>query len=108
MKINIEETLKEMLSAMKLVASEHWKEVESTASAFLQRRKQRLEMLATMRINGELSQEKFKSRLEDEKKILEAEINAMAVLSKAITQRAVNSAIDILEKAVEKAVSGIL
>jgi hypothetical protein len=108
MKINIEETLKEMLTAMKLVATEHWKDVESTAKAFLERRKQRLELLATMRINGELSQEKFKSRLEDEKKILEAELNAMAVLSKAITQKAVNSAIDILEKTVEKAVSGIL
>ncbi|NCU32071.1 MAG: hypothetical protein EOM23_03865 [Candidatus Moranbacteria bacterium] len=108
MKFDIEETLKEMLAAMKGVAEQHWKDVESTASGFLQRRKERLEMIAILRINGELSPEKFKSRLEDEKLILEAELNALAVLSKAITQKAVNSAIEILEKTVEKAISTIL
>jgi hypothetical protein len=108
MKFNIEGTLQDMLSAMKGVAKDHWQDVEATASSFLQRRKERLEMLATMRINGELSQEKFESRLQDEKLILEAEINALAVLSKAITQKAVNAAMDTLEKAVSKAISGVI
>jgi hypothetical protein len=108
MKFNIEGTLQDMLSAMKGVAKDHWKDVEATASNFLQRRKERLEMLATMRINGELSQEKFESRLQDEKLILEAEINALTVLSKAITQKAVNAAMDTLEKAVSKAISGVI
>lgn len=108
MKFNIDETLKDMLASMKGVASEHWKDVEDTASSFFRRRKERLEMLATMRINGELSQEKFESRLKDEKLILEAELNALAVLSKAITQKAVNAAMDTLEKAVSKAISGLI
>ena len=53
-----------------------------------------------MTITNKLSQEDFESRLEDEKLILEAELNAVAVVSKAITQNAVNSAINILRIAV--------
>lgn len=108
MNLNIEEVLKEMLAVMSGVAKEHWKDVESVSTNFLNRKKERLEMLAKMRISGEITQARFESRLEDEKLILEAELNALAVLSKAITQKAVNGAIDVLTKAVEKVISGIL
>ncbi len=108
MQFNIEETLTGMLSAMKLVASDHWKDVEAVSRNFYNRKKERLEMIAKMRISGELSQAKFESRLEDEKLILEAEINALAVLSKAITQKAVNAAMDVLQKSVEKIIDGVL
>jgi len=108
MKFNIEETLNEMLSVMRGVAKEHWKDMESVTMNFFNRKKERLEMLAKMRISGEITQARFESRLEDEKLILEAELNAIAVLSKAITQKAINGAIDVLEKAVTKAVGAIL
>lgn len=108
MQFNTEETLVGMLSAMKLVASDHWKDVEAVSKNFYNRKKERLEMMAKMRISGELSQAKFESRLADEKLILEAEINALAVLSKAITQKAVNAAMDVLQKSVEKIIAGVL
>jgi len=108
MKFNIDETLKEMLAVMRAVAKEHWKDMESVSTNFFNRKKERLEMLAKMRISGEITQARFESRLEDEKLILEAELNAIAVLSKAITQKAINGAIDVLEKAVTKAVGAIL
>lgn len=104
MNFNIEETLKEMLDVMQNVAKEHWKDVEAVSVNFLNRKKERLELLAKMRITGEINQARFESRLEDEKLILEAELNALAVLSKAITQKAVNAAIDVLTKAVTKAI----
>jgi hypothetical protein len=108
MKFDIEETLNEMLVAMKGVAEEHWKDLEAVSIDFFNRKKERLEMLAKLRISGEINQARFESRLEDEKLILEAELNALAVLSKAITQKAVNKAIDVLSKAVEKTISGLL
>jgi uncharacterized protein YdaU (DUF1376 family) len=108
MNFNIEETLNEMLSVMRGVAKEHWKDMESISMNFFNRKKERLEMLAKMRISGEITQARFESRLEDEKLILEAELNALATLSKAITQKAINGAIDVLEKAVAKAVGAIL
>ena len=65
-------------------------------------------MLAELRISGELSEEKFQSRLKDEKLVLEAELHAIAVISKAIAQRATNGAIEVLEKAIRTAISTIL
>lgn len=108
MNFNIEQTLKEMLTVMSGVAKEHWKDVEAVSVNFFNRKKDRLEMLAKMRISGEITQARFESRLEDEKLILEAELNAIAVMSKAITQKAVNGAIDVLQKTVEKIISGVL
>lgn len=108
MNFNIEDTLKEMLSVMRGVAKEHWKDMESVSVNFFNRKKERLEQLAKMRISGEITQARFESRLEDEKLILEAELNALATLSKAITQKTVNEAIDVLENAVAKAISAVL
>ena len=104
MKFDINEILADMLSAIKGTVEDNWDEVKSTATQFLQRKKERLELLAELRINNELSQEKFVSRLADEKLIAEAELHAIAVISKAIAQKAANAAMDILEKAVKIAV----
>lgn len=100
----LDPTLGEMLNTIKNIVGKHWKDIESTARKFLENRKNRLAKLAEMRISGQLSQEKFESRLQDEAMIFEAEINALQVLAKAITQKAVNAAIDVFIKAVEKAV----
>lgn len=48
------------------------------------------------------------SRLEDEKLIVETELHAIAVITKAIAQKAANAAMDVLEKAVKVAVSGVI
>lgn len=40
--------------------------------------------------------------------MLEAELNALAVVSKAVVQKAANAAIDVLSKAVNAAISNIL
>jgi len=108
MSFNINEVSSDMLSAIKGVVDDNWPTVKSTAAQFLQNRKERLELLAELRIKGEINQEKFESRLLDEKLILEAELNALAVLSKAIAQNAANAAIEILEKAVATAISAAI
>ncbi|MCK5170787.1 MAG: hypothetical protein KAQ75_12995 [Bacteroidales bacterium] len=108
MDFDINEVLSDMLSAIKGTVEDNWDEVKSTASQFLQRKKERLELLAELRIAGELSQEKFESRLKDEKLIVEAELHAIAVISKAIAQKAANAAMDILVKAVTAVISAVL
>lgn len=105
MEFDINEILADMLSAIKETVKDNWSEVKSTANKFLERKKERLELLAELRINNELSQEKFESRLADEKLIVEAELHAIAVISKAIAQKAANKAIDVLEKAVRVAIN---
>ena len=49
----------------------------------------------------------FVKRLADEKKILESELHALAVISKSMAQKAANAAIDVLENAVFKAINAI-
>jgi hypothetical protein len=104
MSFNINEVSSDMLSAIKGAVAENWPEVKSTAEQFLQNREERLTLLAELRIKGDISQVKFDSRLLDEKLILEAELNALAVLSKAIAQNAANAALEILENAVKAAI----
>jgi hypothetical protein len=108
MKFDINEVLAEMLSEVKDNVSDNWNQVKSTANLFLQRRKERLELLAELRIKGELNQEKFESRLHDEKLIFEAELHAIAIITKAIAQKAANAAIDVLTKAVNLALKSVI
>ncbi len=108
MSFDISKVLTDMLSAIKGEVVENWDEVKPVSNQFLLNRKDRLGLLAQLRIDGELSQEKFESRLNDEKLIVEAELNAIAVISKAIAQNAANAAIDVLSKAVKAAVSAAI
>jgi hypothetical protein len=108
MSFNIDVVAAGMLSAVKGAVAEDWPQVKSTAERFLQNKKERLTLIAELRIKGEITQAKFESRLLDEKLILEAELNALAVLSKAIAQNAANAALDILGKAVNAAISAAI
>jgi hypothetical protein len=104
MNFNINEVLSGMLSAIKGNVEDNWDLVKATANQFLQNKKERLELLASLRITGEISQEKFDSRISDEKLVLEAELHAIAVISKAIAQNAANAAIKMLLDAVKAAI----
>jgi hypothetical protein len=107
MNFDINEVLAEMLSAIKGIVADNWSEVKSVANQFFQNKKDKLQLLADLRIKGEISQEKFESRLLDEKLIVEAELNAIAVITKATAQNAANAAIEILEKAVIVAIKAL-
>jgi len=100
MAFDINEVVAQMLGAVKTSVKDDWKLVKESANAFLQTRKDRLELLASLRLNNEISQKFFLKRLEDEKKILESELHAVAIITKAMAQRAANAAIDVLSKAV--------
>ena len=105
MAFDINEVLAQMLGAIKTTAKDNWSTVKDTANSFLQDRKLRLELLASLRLQNQISQEFFLKRLADEKKILESELHAVAIITKAVAQKAANAAIDILQGAVMKAVS---
>lgn len=108
MKFDINEVIAQMSGAVKDTVSENWTDAKSATSQFLTNRKERLALIAELRLTGDLTQEKFESRLNDEKLILEAELHAVAVITKAIAQKAANAAIDVLTKAVSTALGGIL
>lgn len=108
MKFDIDKVITDMSAAVKDSVGKDWNDVKDIANQFLQNNKERLKMIAELRLNGELTQEEFESRLIDNKLVMEAELNAIAVLSKAIAQNAVNAAIDVLIKAVNAAAKTLL
>ena len=105
MKFDINEVIAEMVVAVKGAVGENWNEVLPVTNQFLQNRKERLELLAELRISGDISHKRFESRLNDEKLVAEAEFHAIAVISKVIAQKAANAAIEVLENAVKTAIN---
>lgn len=105
MKFDINKVIGEMITAVKDTVGDNLDEVVAVTSQFFNSRKERLELLADLRITGDISQKRFESRLNDEKLIVEAEFQAITVISKAIAQKAANAAIEVLENAVKTAIN---
>ena len=105
---DIQSTVDQMLAVTKQTAGESGKAAKAVAANFIKNRRDRLELLAELRLDGDLSNEKFASRLEDEKLILEAELNALSVFSKSTAQNVAQSAINIFQTAVVNALPDIL
>jgi hypothetical protein len=100
MPFDISETLEKMLDAVKSVAKEDWPKIEGYAKTILQNERVALANLAELRVKGELTEEEFKSELQDEKDTVEAELLAAQVLGKAAVQKAANAAIKVFTDAV--------
>lgn len=103
MAFDINETLADMLQGAKGVVKDNWPQVKDTANKFLQNRKERLSLLAELRLNNDIDNATMQDYLKDEQKIFESELHAIAIIGKAIAQKAANTAIDIFEKAVKTA-----
>lgn len=102
-KIDINEAVANMLQAIKGSVNEDWNLVKNTANSFFQTRKDRLELISNLRLSNQISQEFFEQTLDDEKKIVESELHAIAIISKVTAQNAANAAIDVLQNAVATA-----
>lgn len=103
MAFDIHEVVAQMIGAIKDTAKENWKVVKNSANGYFQDHKSRLELLASLRLNKQISDEFFKSRIADEEKILESELHSIAIITKAVAQKAANAAIDIFQNAITKA-----
>jgi hypothetical protein len=104
MNFDINATIAQMVDAVKGVLKNDWNNIQDSATGFFNDHKQRLETLATQRVNGEIDDDFLKARLEDEKDILTAEIDAVKIVAKSMAQQAANAAMDVLQKAVASAI----
>jgi hypothetical protein len=103
MTLEINEILANMLNAMKISTKDDWSIVKKSANTFIQSKKDRLELLAILRISGEISEDFFVKRLEDEKEILASELHSIAIVNKILAQNAANAAFKVLEDVVNTA-----
>jgi poly(A) polymerase Pap1 len=105
---NIEEVALSMLSALQGELKKDWPAAKATMEDFIRRQQRILEIEALYRINGQLDEENYKSRLEDKKRLMEAQLEAVKAVSKAMAQKAANAAIEVLENAVLLALKGLI
>ena len=103
MNFDINEIIAQMIGAIKGEVRNDWDIVKSTVNGFLQSKKERLELLASLRLANQINDQDFKQRLKNEELILEAELHAIAIIAKVTAQNAANAAIDVLSQAVSKA-----
>jgi hypothetical protein len=104
MNFNIDEVIAQMLNAIKGEVQDNWSLVKDTASDFLQNRRLRLDLLTSLRLQQQISEQFYEGRLADEKDILASELHAIAIISKVTAQNAANAAIAVLQKAVTTAI----
>lgn len=105
MKFDLNEVLSQMADAASGELMGNWKIVRFKFNNFLESRKERLDLLTSLRLQNEISEEFFQQRLTDEKDILTSELHAIAVINKVTAQNAANAAITVLQKAVHAAIS---
>lgn len=100
MKLDINEILADMLAAIKGTIKDDWNVVKKSANNFIQNKKDRLELLANMRLAGAIDNDFFEKRMSDEKEILTSELHSIAIVNKVMAQNAANAAIKVLENVI--------
>jgi hypothetical protein len=103
MSFNIETVLKDMGVAAKKTLEKDLGEIEDFSKEILEEEEESLELIAKERVAGRWSEEKFNRELGREKKVIEAELLTIEIMTKAAAQRAVNAAIEVFVKAVKAA-----
>jgi hypothetical protein len=107
MNINIENTLQQMLATMQQTCGEQWKVAKPVLEGMLKRKEARLKSLTDDLLKKEITQEDYKSFLEDEKLLMEAELQATQVIAKATAQKAINAAMEVLQQAASTALKSL-
>lgn len=96
---DVQSALSSMSDAIKSVMGAYWAEIEEPTNAMLERRKERLELLASMKVSAQIDEEEFQARLLDEARLLEANIHVLTVRGKVVARRAAVAAMKSFEAA---------
>lgn len=99
--------INKVLSSMKDAAVDSVKDDVNSIPAYLlqifDNQKEALTELAEARLSGEISEQIFLKELEREAKVLEAEMLTISIMTKAIAQKAINAAMNVLKDAIKLA-----
>ena len=79
-------------------------EIKAEVDRILNTEKESLRELSAARISGEIDDDIFKQEIEREKKVVEAELLTIEIMTKALAQKAINEAMDIFAKAIAAAI----
>jgi hypothetical protein len=103
MSFEIDEVIGDMAEAIKGSVKEDWPDTKEVVKQFLDRRKERMKLIAELILKGTLTVESAKPYLDIEKKLLEMEILGVSIITKAMAQNAANKAMKVLVEAIKVA-----
>lgn len=107
MTIDYNATIGQMLAAMQTTAGKDWKKLKPRAEQILNTHKQQFELIAQLRLTGQVTDEEFTQMIDSEKLLMEASTNALEVMLKVIMQNCINAALQVLIKVVSAAIKPI-
>lgn len=104
MSFDINKILNNMKNAAINAIRDELEDVPVYVKQIFENEKEALQALAEARLAGEISDKEFQNELKREKKVLEAEMLTIGIITKAAAQKAVNAAINVLVDAVRLAI----
>ena len=103
MSFDINKILEEMIAAAREAVESDIDKIPANFAEIFNNEAQAFAALSAARIGKEISEEVFKKEIEREKKVIEAELLTVQIISKSLAQKAVNAAIGVLENAIKLA-----
>ncbi len=104
MHFDINKVFNEMINTVKDSVSEGANDIGGYAKTIMDNEKESMEELAKALFDGEIDEEDFYDEIKREKKVVETEFLALQVMTKAMTQKVVNEAMDVFVNAVRLAI----
>ena len=101
MSFDIDQVLKDMASAITGSIEENAGDIKEFAKTILESEKYSLKELADARRNGQIDDVVFEREIKREKKVVEAELLTVEIMTKVMAQKAVSAAMDVFIKAVK-------
>ena len=103
MGLNVENLMEQMADAANSEVADSVGDIRTFAKEVFKRKEESLKELALARAANEIDDEIFNMEIEREKKVVEAELLTMQIMTKASAQKAVNAALDIFAASVRAA-----
>ncbi len=104
MNFDINSVLNDMKNAASKAIQDNIENIPEYLKQIFENEKHSLKKLAEARLKNEITDEIFKNELEREKKVLEAEMLTIEIMSKALAQKAINAAMNVLINAIKIAI----
>jgi len=104
MSFDIDRVLTEMAGTIAGAVNDGSGDIKDTVVQLLKSERETLKDLGDALLRNEIDDAVFHQEIEREKKVIEAELLTVQLMTKALAERAVNAAIDVFVKAVKLAV----
>ena len=107
MSFDFEVTFKSMVSAAQTELKKDTAEIRNQMKQILEDEKDRLKLIASIKLDPTATDAEFDTALENEKNVLENAALALEIQLLATAQQAINAAINVLNAALNKAIQAL-